>query len=511
MEFRALAEQLQPYTAHTMKLEVAPWIRDYTVDMDYLYTDLKMEKVTRTPKGTTKRKLENYGDMFFSQKSQKQQFGNKILLVSDPHYGKTSIAKKINWDWARGIFTTFTVVFFVFLKLVRPGDTIENIIIEQTPALEAMGISPQRLKRILETFGDKCLIMLDGLDDHALGSNQDILKIVQGRKLLQCGIIATSRPHNTTEIQRYFSMIVNIQGFTRGLAEQFANKLLGDPEKVLAVMQFSPYSSEEYHPWHQCPILLSFLCILVRDDHTNLSKIPLGEIYTRLLRCLYRKFTIRKGVEYQTAEFIRMLQGVGKIALKVLKFGNSMNRSDVIQELGGDAFNYGLLIGRPRSGIAADESGDISVTFLEKGMQDFLGAFFFTNMLDNGESLEELLGHNQENPVITSNPLFLQICLWLLKKSEGYFSFRNAENVSQQLQDFFAEQLVKQEKVWDVSSLCSTLNFPDDAVSEKELTHVFFEDVVVQLQKVMKSYEPASTKLSAETEDKEQKTGTSGM
>ena len=94
--------------------------------MEHLYTDLNLTKVTHTPGGTTKRKLENYEEMFFSRKSQKQQIGDKILLVSDPHYGKTSIAKKINWDWARGIFTKFTVVFLVLLKLVRPGDTLEN-------------------------------------------------------------------------------------------------------------------------------------------------------------------------------------------------------------------------------------------------------------------------------------------------------------------------------------------------------------------------------------------------
>ena len=43
-----------------------------------------------------------------------------------------------------------------------------------------MGTSPHRLKRILEMFGDKCLIILDGLDEHALRSNADVLKLIQG-------------------------------------------------------------------------------------------------------------------------------------------------------------------------------------------------------------------------------------------------------------------------------------------------------------------------------------------
>ena len=435
-EFRVLAVKLRPYMAQTLKLEVAPWIRDYTVDMKDLYSDLTLEKVTHTPKGTTKRKLENYEEMFFSQKSQKQQNANKILLVSDPHYGKTSIAKKINWDWAKGIFTTFTVVFVVLLKLVRPGDTIENIIIEQTPALEAMGTSPRILRSILEKFGDKCLIILEGLDEHAHGSNEDVLRVIQGQKLLNCGIIVTSRPHCTSEIQGHFPMVVNIQGFTLSSAEQFAKTLLDDQEQVLAVLQFSSYPSKEYHPWYKCPILLSFLCLLVREDVINMNEndVTLGEIYTRLFRCLYKKFTLRKGIEFITVEFIHMLQRMGRIAFKTLIYGSTLERSNLIEELGGDAFNYGIIVGHENVELTVD--GKISVTFLEKGMQDYLGALCFINMLDNGKSLEELLGHNQENPVITSNPLFLQFCLWLLKKSEGYFSFRDADYVGQQLQNF---------------------------------------------------------------------------
>ena len=511
MEFRALAETLRPYTEQTMKMEVAPWIRHYVSNMENVYEELSLVKLGNTPSGPTQRKLDDYKAMFESQKSHERQHANKILLVSDPGYGKTSIAKKINWDWAKGVFTTFTMIFIVFLKFVRPGDAIENVIIQQTPALEGMGVSSLRLKRILETFANKCLIILDGVDEHALGSNNDVLAIIRGAKFHKCGIIATSRPHSSSEIKRYFPMVVNIQGFTRSSAHTFASKFLSDPERIEAVLQFSSYPSEEYKPWYQCPILLSFLCILVRDVDINLNEnaIPLGEVYTRLLRCLYRKFTLRKGIEYQDMDFTRMLQTVGKIALKTLEFGNLMTRSEIIRELGGDAFNYGLLIGRESVELIGADTCDISITFLEKGMQAFLGAFYFTCMLDNGESFEWLLGHSQENSVITSNPLFLQFCLWLLKKSERCFSFRNSDHVGQRLQDFITERLVKHEKVLDLQSLCSALNFPYDAVEQDDLTKIFFEDTIYLLHKVVKTDEQETTTLSKE--DEGQKGEASGM
>ena len=39
------------------------------------------------------------------------------------------------------------------------------MIIEQTPILEGLGVTPKKIKGILETFGPKCLIILDGLDE----------------------------------------------------------------------------------------------------------------------------------------------------------------------------------------------------------------------------------------------------------------------------------------------------------------------------------------------------------
>ena len=175
-----------------------------------------------------------------------------------------------------------------------------------------------------------------------------------------------------------------------------------------------------------------------------------------------------------------MLQRVGKIAFKTLIYGNSFARSNLIQYLGGDAFNYGLIIGHEDHRSSSDGQSKIAVTFLEKGMQDFLGAFYFTCMLDTGKSLEELLGPSLKNPVLTTNPLFLHFCLWLLKRSELHFPLRHHEYVYQRLQSFIGDRFKKDEQVRDVESLCHALNFPRDAVLRDQLTETFFEEIITQ-------------------------------
>ena len=262
------------------------------VDMNDLYTDLTLEKVKNKPIRIVTQTIQDYKELFddktlkmtdemfdevnFVQGNIKFRLGysgtcemqdeifhdclttfesidhskhkdirditipQKILIKGGPGMGKTTFCKKIAWDWAKKLFTTFSIVFFVFLKLVKPGDAVENIIVQQNPFIRGLSITEKRLKGILDTFGNKCLIILDGLDEHALGTNKDVLKIIRGERCLNCNIIVTSRPHSTSIIQQYFPTIVRVDGFTIEKAEQFVSKILRDKKKIEAVLDFKP-------------------------------------------------------------------------------------------------------------------------------------------------------------------------------------------------------------------------------------------------------------------------------
>ena len=55
-----------------------------------------------------------------------------------------------------------------------------------------------------------------------------------------------------------------------------------------------------------------------------------------------------------------------------------IQRSDVIKEVGDDAFDYGMLIGHEDAHrLLRDETADLFVTFTHRSIQEFLGAFFF--------------------------------------------------------------------------------------------------------------------------------------
>ena len=424
-EFLTLADELRPYTEKAMKIEPAPWIKDYMVDMDDLYTELSLEKIDNKPYQQVRRNLENYKELFTFEKSTNVEMGappaklprridrKKILFKGDPGRGKTTLSKKIAWDWAKGLFTSVSIIFFVFLKLVKPGDVIENVNIKQTPALQGLHVTKEKIASIFETFGDHCLLIFDGLDEYAFGQNEDVLKIIKDAKWLRSNVVITSRPHNTNLIEGHCDTIVSVEGFTRTEAEKFASRVVLDQGKVKHILDFNPNRFNERQYLHNIPILLSFLCVLVREDGIDLSdsSISIGEIYWKMVRCLYKKFILRKGKKFERNSFVNVLKSLGKLALETLFKSPFFQRSQVVEAVGEEAFDYGILIGHEDFRLIKDETADILITFPHRSLHEFLGAFYFVLALNTETDMQNF---NNASKEFVTNPLFHQFCLWFL-------------------------------------------------------------------------------------------------
>ena len=372
-----------------MKIKPFPWLRDYYVDMNKLYTELILEKIENEVLWVKKVILKDYKEMFDSNGR------NKILIKGDPGMGKTTLGKKVGWDWARGVFKIFPLVFFVFLKFVQPGEYIEDVILKQNPELEGLSVSRAKLCGILDRFSDRCLLILDGLDEHGLGQNEDVMKIIRNQKLLDYGIIVSSRPHSIREIELNFPEVVQVEGFDRNQAERFTSNFFEDEIKIEQVMEFRPSDSREQFPIQRCPILLSFFCFLVAEQEIDLSDkaITMGNIYTRLVKSLYKKFTIRKGIAYKADNFKKVMKSVGQLALQTLTSNNPLlQRKEVLGVVGESAFDYGLFAGHEDIRLCTDPTADICVTYAHRSLEEFFGSFGFLQVLNDGFSVEDILG-----------------------------------------------------------------------------------------------------------------------
>ena len=494
-----------------MKIDTAPWMKAYTeVDMGELYTELKLERLENQTKGPKGRTIRTYKEMFEEFYSNdkgenstgtssvkrgmdegnartrpRRRKGKKILLKGDPGMGKTTLMKKIGWDWARGIFTTFSIVFFVFLKLVEPGEAIENIIVRHTPAIEGMSITPDRVRQLLEQFSEECLLILDGLDEHALGQNEDVLKIIRGQKLLFCNIIVTSRPHSTAEVERYFGTVARVQGFGHDQAKDFASKILDDERKIHQVMSFSPSGSEHLHT---CPIIFLILCVLVKKDEIDIQSKTFsnGQLYFRLVRFLYKKYTVNKGLDYDHTAFVNLLKRLGKLAWETLKEENALlRRSRVIKEIGEEAFDYGILIGNEDFRLIGKETADILVTFPHRTLQEFLGSYHLVLRLSEGESMDSLLGSDCKVARFMLDSLFFHFCLWFCFSDQTYVVLKNKELAFRSLRSYVLDRLnVVQFEPEVIKQMFPACDISEALRMNDSLRIKFLRGILVDLQKV---------------------------
>ena len=439
--------------ADSMKMVPAPWIPWEAVDMDDLYTELSLEKIHKKLLEKERKTLENYKELFAWHNPGMLKYIDiryysphpfpmrKILIKGGPGMGKTSLSKKIAWDWAKKLFVKVSIVFFVFLKLVKPSDFIEDAIVQQTRKFQKKHIERKKLINILEHFGHRCLLILDGYDECALGLNEKLTDILSGLKFKNCNIILTSRPHSIVDIEEYFDTIVSVEGFTSNEARKFASRIVPDKEKVEQVLNFNPAGERSDRPVHNVPILLSFLCLLVREDNTDLSdkEISMGEIYFRMVQCLYKKFTIRKGIKFEKGSLITVLMSIGKLALGTLLSGKSeLERSQIIEQVGEEVFEYGLLIGEDGFSLTRDMTVDTLVTFPHRSLQEFLGAFYFVLSLGKEQVVNDVDKAVRE---YLRNPLFAEFCVWLLDKSNRFFLFPERSTAYETLNIYVVKQI----------------------------------------------------------------------
>ena len=363
-------------------------------------------------------------------------------MKGDPGMGKSTLGRKIGWDWARGIFKRYSIVFFVALKLVKPGDSIENGILQQHSELLGLKVSSRKISTILERFGDRCLLILDGLDEHGLGQNEDVLRIIRDEKLLDCGIIVSSRPHSTNEVKEYFPSIIRVDGFTSEKAKEFVSHFVTEETKITQIMDFKPSDSREDFPIHKCPILLSFLCLLVKESKIDLSdtKLRIGDLYFRMAQCLYKKFTNRIGIRFVKSDLVLITKSVGIIALKTLLPNNPLlQKSEVIEIVGDFAFELGFFTGHEDFRLCTDPTADIYVTYVHRSIEEFFGSFGFLQALDDGKSVDDILGSDCEKPIFMTNPLVLKFCLWLLSRQD--LGFANRDEIYEKLVSYVVNSI----------------------------------------------------------------------
>ena len=475
-----------------MKIEMAPWAKSLTRNMEAAYTELQIEKTEDSPTGTKYTPITDYRNLFKDVTRTSKPKRKRILGKGDPGIGKTTFSKKAAWDWARGIFTTFSIVFFVSLKLVQPGDAIENMIIQQTPVLQGLNVTEEKLTNILSSFGSKCLIILDGYDEFVSENkeNKDLIMLLKGQKFPRCNAFLTSRPHCVADIKIHFDYVVSIGGFTKELAEKFAADALKDPSQATSVLEIQCVNAGHYltqtGSLYVSPMLLLFICILVNSQgiDPNVKKITVGEIFWKLIRCIYQKYCDNKGIEFIEDQFCALVNKISEIAYKTFLFGEYFfKREKISQYLGSDAFTYGFLIGQEDTRMIPESKTNVLVTFPHGSIEQFFCSFKLVTHMSLPWPWSRLIP--DDAPTFMIDPLFFHFCLWFMYHSE---QFNIPAISSQQIFTAVQNEILRlcdrvQLEFQDLESVYKAINFGYVQRVNDEATLNFFKQVFEQFKR----------------------------
>ncbi len=426
------------------RIQRIPWIPGDLLDTDNFFLPLQLNREEKLPYGITEiDAITHYNALFEPQPdydntdSKRRKLQRKsILLKGGPGIGKSTIASRMAYEWAVSTWKMFSLVFFISMKVVNPGDPIENIIVNGnvTPSLYDAEYSPAEIKKILKEHGEKILLVFEGFDE--MTTNKHILDIIKGQKFRSCNFLVTCRPHLTSDIEQYFTTVGNIEGFDKENAEKLVVKLLHNkPEKVIDVMKFTKENqSIGIHEMWRYPILIIFICILVDDGNFDLTdrKVTLADIYEKLHECLYRRYATKRQVQYNDQIRQQTLLKLGKLAHEGLcKKGRKLlfSAQEIKDKVGEDAFHLGIIIGYKSRDIVERVDADFKVCFLHASIQDYLAALYINHEMQQGRLVEELWPGYWKYDTISKLPLlFTFIIDMCLKNShcDSYFKLRES-------------------------------------------------------------------------------------
>ena len=230
--------------------------------------------------------------------------------------GKTTLANEICIKWAREGFLAedFDAVILVPLKSVQ-SRSLEEMIIKE--------FGEKNYKKLEESIGKKCLIILDGLDEFPPDQqdNEFFSNLIECYIFEEAKILITSRPHACTQLP--VDRKIEVIGFGKAEIEEFATESLSDG---MELKNFLCQLQDRSYLISLCYVPLSLVMIVDIFKHKQ-SALPstLTKFYQEFIVMILRRPLYIKRTTYSIAassnieaQVYTMLEGIPTEAVKTV-------------------------------------------------------------------------------------------------------------------------------------------------------------------------------------------------
>ncbi|XP_023210015.1 uncharacterized protein LOC111612954 [Centruroides sculpturatus] len=183
-----------------------------------------------------------------------------ILVCGDPGYGKTTLCKKIAYDWAvddpsNNYLSHFDIVALLTLTELESDKKLEDAVLE-----DIFETSEPEMKKKLRRENSNVLIILDEYDGiNSFDRTKNFLRKGSFGIFLKLTIIVTSRLHPAEGIREYMNFRFHLQEFSSEQKEEYAKLVLKQnidkTQPLLKILE-----NEFYISLSKSPLFLHMLC-----------------------------------------------------------------------------------------------------------------------------------------------------------------------------------------------------------------------------------------------------------
>lgn len=381
-----------PYVIDRMRC-----VEDIFVDSGIMIRESDKESMTR--------KLESYEEIFDDKNMENSR---TFVIEGEPGYGKSTLARKILYDWCNGPSSGLSgVKILIFLPMRQLGGTnsifeaIKKLLLQGSePWLNEIDVEGMLRKRAMPSV----LILLDGYDEYPDREKKDtyIEEILQGRQLEHLRVMVTTRLSYMNDKYLRKSLWVRLTGFDEKAGQTYITKSVyhGNMKKGSQFMEIIQSNSILKH-LSKVPLFFVMFAHMTHEDKTFKSLTSVTEVFKRIVSSfhLHMKAKLLNREEISSFEHLQKVHDkLDEIACEWLLNGiNELKAVGIKLKLGKDLYNHYVKIGilvEESSDCFGNAHGENKVRFFHKIFCEWYAAHYLANHLSAREAndLELLQG-----------------------------------------------------------------------------------------------------------------------
>ncbi|PIK51341.1 putative NLR family CARD domain-containing protein 4 [Apostichopus japonicus] len=385
-------------------VETIPYVRDRMRCVDNIFVDSGI-MIRESNEESKSRKLESYEDIFDNENMENSRI---FVIEGEPGYGKSTLARKILYDWCHDpSFRLSSVNILIFLPMRQLGGT--NSIFEAIRKLLLQGSEPWLNEIDVEGMLRKpampsVLILLDGYDEYPDRDTKYtyIEEILQGRQLEHLRVMVTTRLSYMTDKYLRKSLWVRLTGFDEKAGQTYITKSVfnSNMKKGSKFMDILQSNSILKH-LSKVPLFFVMFAHMTHEDKTFKSLTSVTEVFKKIVSSfhVHMKAKLLNPEEISSFEHLQKFHDkLDEIAFEWLLNGtNQLKAVGIKLKLGKDLYNHYVKIG-----ILVEESSDCFgnahggkiVRFFHKIFCEWYAAHYLANHLSarGANDLELLQG-----------------------------------------------------------------------------------------------------------------------